>query len=160
MTKRTIRRDQLVSPWGIGAMVNFPDDESLMVAGLDAWEEVYRQADVPSEFNIPEERLAAWLGVNELRLPPDYRSGMGERNRSLHIPMVRFPRWHYCPKCGHMEKRPSSGGRADCLACKLPPAKRPRLIPVRFICACEKGHIDDFPFVEWVHQGESCASSS
>jgi hypothetical protein len=59
MQERPIRRDQLISPWGVGAMVNFPGDESLMVAGLDAWEEVYTSASAPAEFKIDEERLAA-----------------------------------------------------------------------------------------------------
>jgi hypothetical protein len=30
--------------------------------------------------------------------------------------------------------------------------KRPFLIPVRIITACDRGHIDDFPFLEWVHR--------
>lgn len=156
MQKRPVRRDQLISPWGVGAMINFPGDESLMVAGLDAWAEEYRRAEAPSEFTIAEERLASWLGVSELRLPPDYRSGAGERNRGLCIPMIRFPRWHYCPICGHMEMRPHLGGLASCIECDLPAARRPRLLPVRFVCACEKGHIEDFPFDKWVHQGNTC----
>jgi hypothetical protein len=36
----------------------------------------------------------------------------------------------------------------------LPDWKRPRLIPVRFIAICESGHIEDFPFMEWVHRDE------
>ena len=35
--QKPIRRSQLISPFGIGAMVDFPRDESLMPAGLDAW---------------------------------------------------------------------------------------------------------------------------
>ena len=30
--------------------------------------------------------------------------------------------------------------------------KRPFLIPDRFIAVCEKGHIEDFPIMEWVHR--------
>ena len=26
-----------------------------------------------------------------------------------------------------------------------------KTVPVRFIMACKSGHIDDFPFYEWVH---------
>ena len=35
--KYALRRDSLISPWGVGAIVPFPNDESLMVAGLDYW---------------------------------------------------------------------------------------------------------------------------
>ena len=36
-SKRPMRRSALIGPWGVGAMVPFPNDESLMVTGLDAW---------------------------------------------------------------------------------------------------------------------------
>lgn len=35
--RKPVRRAQLISPFGVGAITNFPRDESLMVAGLDAW---------------------------------------------------------------------------------------------------------------------------
>src|SRR5205823_9555578 len=28
------------------------------------------------------------------------------------------------------------------------------LVPSRFVVACSKGHIDDFPYFEWVHKGK------
>ena len=37
MADYNVRRDNLISPWGVGAIVPFPHDESLMVAGLDFW---------------------------------------------------------------------------------------------------------------------------
>ena len=36
-SKRPMRRSALISPWGVGAIVPFPNDESLMIAGLDMW---------------------------------------------------------------------------------------------------------------------------
>jgi len=35
---------------------------------------------------------------------------------------------------------------------KKPPNRRPFLIPVRFVAVCDVGHIQDFPFVEWLHR--------
>jgi hypothetical protein len=163
MLKRTIRRSQLMSPWGIGQMINFPGDESLMVCGLDAWEQVYQSASHGlDEFIIKEERLQRRLGVDHFRLPPEHREpGAGVKNPNLKIPCVRFPRWHYCPRCGSMEKLSLYGSQQRCkgpsysdgMSCHtLPQHKRPWLIPVRFIAICESGHIEDFPFMEWVHQ--------
>ena len=40
--KKPVRRTQLITPWGVGQMINFPKDESLMVAGLDLWEDKFR----------------------------------------------------------------------------------------------------------------------
>ena len=34
---RPVRRSQAISPFGIGAMVDFPGPVSLIHAGLDAW---------------------------------------------------------------------------------------------------------------------------
>lgn len=159
---KPIRRSQLISPWGIGQMINFPKDESLMVAGLDMWDEIFNSLSESEEFVITEERLAKRLGVSGFRLPPDYRDpGPGVRNPSLKIPFIRFPRWHYCTRCGQMEKvsiyhpqRPVCSGikySTGMTCADVPAGKRPKLIPVRFITICPEGHIQDFPFMEWVH---------
>jgi len=162
--KKPIRRSQLISPWGIGQMINFPKDESLMVAGLDLWEIKYRSLNDSEEFKITEERLAKRLGVKDFRLPPDFRDPQnGVQNASLKIPFVRFPRWHYCTRCGNMEKvsiyhstKPTCSGinfQSGRSCSDIPQQKRQKLIPVRFITICPKGHISDFPFMDWVHGG-------
>ncbi|MGE5410749.1 MAG: DrmB family protein [Clostridiales bacterium] len=165
--KKPIRRSQLISPWGVGQMINFPNDESLMVVGLDMWEEKFKTISELNEFIITEERLAKRLGVKDFRLPPDFRDpGPGVTNPSIKIPFIRFPRWHYCTRCGHMEKvsiydsqkptcpGPSFNSGRSCS--ELPTKKRQKLIPVRFISICPKhGHIEDFPFLEWVHNGQN-----
>jgi len=145
-------------------MINFPKDESLMVVGLDMWEEKFRTITELDEFKVTEERLAKRLGVKEFRLPPDFRDpGPGVTNPSLKIPFIRFPRWHYCTRCGHMEKvsiydsqKPTCSGISfgSGRSCnEIPERKRQRLIPVRFIAICPHGHIEDFPFMHWVHGG-------
>ena len=37
----------------------------------------------------------------------------------------------------------------------LPKYRQSRPIPVRFVSICPKGHIEDFPFMEWVHAGST-----
>lgn len=159
-TNRPIRRGQLITPFGVGALVDFRGDESLMTAGLEEWPRAFERC--PADWIVNEERLQARLGVSHFRLPPDYREpGPGVRYANLHIPFVRFPQWHYCPRRGVMERLPLFGTRMRCpcrsdLDCySLPEGRRPWLIPNRFIAVCPKGHIEDFPFMEWVHRGES-----
>ena len=36
-SNKPMRRSALIGPWGVGAIVPFPNDESLMIAGLDMW---------------------------------------------------------------------------------------------------------------------------
>ena len=51
-SNKPMRRSALIGPWGVGAIVPFPNDESLMIAGLDMWR--YNDS---SAFLIKDERL-------------------------------------------------------------------------------------------------------
>jgi len=160
--QKPIRRSQLITPFGVGAMVDFPRDEALMVAGLDAWP--FAKDAGPFEWLVLEERLQARLGVRSFRLPPEHRDAApGIKNSNLDVPAVRFPRWHYCYRCGAMEQLEFFGGRQRCpgrpypgMSCAAKPEKsRPFLIPVRIVAVCDLGHIEDFPFLEWVHRDKA-----
>ncbi len=161
--KYSIRRDGLISPWGVGAIVPFPHDESLMVAGLDFW---FDESHSFEDFVIVDERLSKRLGGKEFVMPPDFRDySQDAKHAEMKIPAVRFPLWHYCPVCGNMEKigtaeqrkrcsgeiRKANGKETYCSKNKAK-GKTPFLVPERFIAVCEKGHIEDFPIMEWVHK--------
>lgn len=159
--RKNMRRSQLIAPYGVGSIVNFPMDESLMTCGLDAWPFALR--DCPPDFKVDEERLQQRLGTNHFRLPPDYRiPGFGVKHADLKIPFVRFPRWHYCRRCGDMRQLGLFSELPRCRGTKFsegqscsdtPEKKRQRLQAVRFIAVCPKhAHIQDFPFMDWVHR--------
>lgn len=152
---KPMRRSQLISPWGVGAIVPFPDDESLMISGLDMWR--YNSTE---SFIIKDERLQKRLGVKELRWPPDYRDEKSDsKNYNLKIPAVKFPRWHYCPFCGTMQKLSYYANKVYCdgypwehgRSCTGKKRFKRKLIPERFVVVCQEGHIDDFPVAEWLH---------
>lgn len=154
-TNKPMRRSALIGPWGVGAIVPFPNDESLMIAGLDMWR--YNDS---TPFIIKDERLQRRLGVQELRWPPDFReSNADPQNCYLKIPAVRFPTWHYCPYCGSMEKTTLYQQQPECDCYPWPNGRKcnpshrykRKLIPERFIIICPNGHIDDFPVAEWLH---------
>ncbi len=149
-------------------MVDFPRDESLMVAGLDAWH--CAKQSCPPELLVEEDRLQARLGVRAFRLPVDHKDpGIGIKDSNLDIPAVRFPGWHYCHRCGAMEQltffsspRRCPGRQYPGMSCSQKTEKmRPFLIPVRIVAVCDRGHIEDFPFLQWVHRNKritpSCA---
>lgn len=152
---RPMRRSALISPWGVGAIVPFINDESLMIAGLDMWR--YKST---TPFIIKDERLQKRLGIKELRWPPDFRDYESDaENCNLKIPAVRFPRWNYCPFCGTMQKVGLFTKQPKCDAHQWPHGRkcdaskryRRSLIPERFVVVCPEGHIDDFPIAEWIH---------
>ncbi|MCB0553451.1 MAG: DUF1998 domain-containing protein [Phaeodactylibacter sp.] len=159
--KRKIRRGQLLAPFGIGQMVNFPGDESLMICGPEQWSsffsDIIKQSNPDAydllEFFIEDEpRLASLLGVKFFMSPPPFIE-RGEKNRWLKIPAVRFPQWYYCPKCKTLKKTELTHGEFP--LCSTDSCKRMKLIPLRFVAVCEAGHIQDVPLMEWVHRGQA-----
>jgi hypothetical protein len=145
----TVRRSQLISTYGIGAVVDL-EKGSFMPMGLDDWEGA---TGLPS-LTIHEPRLQAQLGVDHFRLAPVVKAIKGTSlvEQRPTLPAVRFPRWHECPKCHRIgtEEDPfelaPDLSRLKCVHCKT------FATPVRFIVACRSGHIDEFPWVEWAHR--------
>ena len=153
-----IRTGQLLTPFGIGQIVTFPDEISVMISGLDLWDKRLNERRTSGKIDavdldqlkIPEERLQKLLKVDYFLKPFPYTENSATNN-FLKIPAVRFPGWHHCvnPRCGFMKKweliTPD-----PYLACKKCNSK---MIPVRFVAVCQRGHIQDVPFKEWVHNG-------
>jgi hypothetical protein len=155
-----IRRAQLIVPFGTGAMVNVPGGTSLVVAGLDYWFHPLSGTTLdPNEFHIEEWRLQKILRVKHFRLPPDYREpfrGAGDLpNLKITVPAFRFPTWHFCPTCKLLTQRSmferGNKGRIKCFECEGK-GKTRYLVQVPFIAVCENGHLNDFPWNEWVHR--------
>ena len=147
-----IRRGQLVMPFGPGNLFVSKNGTSLIIGGIDHWFDNKVSVD---EFIVRDWRLEAELGLDELRVPPDYRSpyfGQTNVNTELSLPALRFPQYHVCSNCKLLQKKPLEQAQyAKCAECG--PANKPhRLNQVRFITICEKGHIQDFPWREWVHK--------
>ena len=158
----SVRRSQLVSGFGIGAIVDL-EKGSFMPMGLEDWE---RATGLPS-LSIGEPRLQGMLGVSHFRLGPvreDIPGARQVRARSA-APAVRFPEWHECPRCHRIGRQGApfeladDGGRLRCLAHGV----AVHTTPVRFVLACRRGHMEDFPWAWWAHRdraGGVCDSPS
>jgi hypothetical protein len=150
----SVRRSQLVSTYGIGAIVDL-EKGSFMPMGLDDLESVTR---LPS-LTIGEPRLEAMLGVTHFRLGPVSEPVPGSRMvvARTTTPAVRFPEWHECPRCHRIGRQGApfelapDGGRLICLA----HGGTVYTTPVRFVVACRRGHIGDFPWEWWAHRDRS-----
>ena len=134
--KPKARQSQLVTTYGVGSL--FPDaDASYMICGIDDWDIRYAQS-------VEEPRLARTLGVHTFHAPPTGRK-RGD------VPAVRFPEWHYCSGCRRLAPFWTFGskrGETTCAGCARD------LTPSRFVACCENGHIEDFPYFQWVHRGQ------
>lgn len=166
MSPRPLRRSQAVVPFGVGAMIDFPGPVSLIHCGLDAWPFDENDPD-HREFKIEDDRrLADRLNVEYFVQPPDYRqpsrgAAAAEPNLRLYLPFLRFPRWHVCPRCGRMyeaalhdREPPSCEGPVATGKDAGEPHRSRTTIQVRFVAACVHGHIQDFPWWEWVFQDD------
>jgi uncharacterized protein DUF1998 len=154
MASNPVRRGQLIVPFGVGAMMVVKDGTSIITAGLDHW---YKRDDGQDagvdadEFVVHEWRLERLLRAGHFRLPPDFRKplrGANIPNCLLTVPFLRFPQWHFCARCRRLE---SIGlevrGRVVCVECP----RRSYLAQVPFVAMCARGHLQDFPWREWVH---------
>lgn len=158
MNAGAMRRAQLVTPFGVGAMSVLVNGTTVITAGLDHWYEVAEQSVLAmEEYQERDWRLESRLKVSEFRLPPDYRpSGQGSdlRNVRLTVPVLRFPRWSFCIYCKRLElSKLTMKGLVECPDKEHADRKfKPRMSQVPFVAICARGHLDDFPFDKWVHR--------
>jgi hypothetical protein len=160
MSSGPIKRGHLIAPFGVGSMITVPNGTSMLAAGLDHWyereggEDDSRDLDL-SEFRVEEWRLERLLHVNHFREPPDFRfpeRGQQIPNLNLTIPFLRFPLWHFCWRCNRLtDLELATKGRQRCLYCQKE-GKNSYLAQVPFVAMCEDGHLQDFPWREWVHR--------
>lgn len=159
---RPIRRSQAISPFGIGALVDFPGPVSLVHAGLDAWP-FDEENPAHREFRVDDEtRLSRRLSVDFFVEPPDFRAPVrgqeaNRENLSLKLPFLRFPLWHVCPRCGrlhraeyHHSSPPTCRGPVGSGSGSGSDHSVRKTIQVRFVAACQSGHLTDFPWLQWL----------
>lgn len=161
-----VRPSQLIYTFGVGALMDLPN-LSVLVMGLDDWDEKFCK-------EITEERLLAAMQkrfgpqLGKLLLPPVTTSEDAQNpgRPSLGVPVSPFPRWLRCSVCGIMSsaesgvfslstdpRRPDQTRyvHKSCRSTKIPPTAQ----SMRFLLACKEGHLTDFPWVEFVHEGHT-----
>ncbi|SEG94130.1 protein of unknown function [Thermomonospora echinospora] len=142
-----VRRAQLITTYGVGSIVAV-NSESFMIAGIDRWPD----PEDRGEQLVHEPRLQRQLGVRGFRLPP-----ASDNERRGDVPVVRFPLYQSCPGCNRLAKAGAFGVRRSPAKCKRCDRE---LVPSRFVICCANGHIDDFPYFNWVHKGSAPTGAS
>lgn len=170
-----LRPTQIMFSFGVGALVDLPH-LSVLVMGLDDW-----NADQPTAREISEERLLATvrkeLGDQVLALkappaPPPTKSAPDPFDplQMIGLPVATFPRWLLCPTCQLLaplssglfvrKDNPYHPDRTRYVHEGCTKAKAPTVVPARFLVACPAGHLDDFPWIEFVHRGPTNCKAS
>ena len=168
MTKNAQRLSQLISTFGPGAMIDLPT-RSVVVGGLEQWD---MRGDAFT--TIPEPRLTMRLeqllkdqgrldeGARlSLRTPPVSADRNHGIPRGVAAPV--FPTWFVCEQVETVTSGTRTVRRRRLVRWQdLDTKGRRRFIfddgrksdvtPIRFVCACEKGHLQDIEW-RWVVHG-------
>jgi len=157
-----LRPSQLMHTYGVGATVELPELTTL-VLGLDAWPRALGEP-------VSEPRLLAAVQaavgpqVEQLLTPPVVPEG-----DSSGVPVAPFPRWLRCPACSRLAPiesgvftlkeepwRPERTRYVHDGCPRVKTTRAPTAFPARYLIACRDGHLDDFPWVEFLHGGVQC----
>jgi Domain of unknown function (DUF1998) len=171
----SVRPSHLMFTGGVGALIDLPNF-TVLVRGIDDW----NYDNLPDWQPISESRLIeavrALLNAptgTQLR-PAPWLEGLdndpkGPASR-VGVPTLPFPQWLRCTRCNTLA--PLDSGTFGFVNAKARrpdeahfyhPAcgRRDRLaVPGRFMLACTRGHLDDFPYVAFVHRGDPCPAAS
>src|ERR1039458_2648123 len=148
-----LRPSQIITTFGPGAVVDL-QDASVVMAGTDFWQ-------TSTEQEIDEPRLRSMLRVTRF-----YRPSVTSDGGAAGVPAFLFPRYLRCPRCRRLGAYDRTdlfsfdGHRFRCRAkhdVKVPKGG-PLVFPARFVVACSDGHLDDFPWFEFVHRGKGGAA--
>ena len=149
-----IRQGTIIQTTGPGAMTILQKGVSVMVPGLDAWYlDASGNQDIPEESILLDANLANALGVEHFVQPPAL--GIAEQKHSEYVNVFVFPRWAVCyaKGCRNLVQMGNSDTkRPYCPKCLDTTKKKFETIQVNFVVACEAGHLDEFPWMQWTHK--------
>ena len=166
-----VRPSHLIATSGVGAVIDLPS-MSVVVRGLDAWSPE-RQDTIDEPRLLAEVRRVLGPQVRALRHAPWDPAERNDAYSRVGVPVTPFPGWVRCPRChrlgpldppGQFElihqlgRRPDLAKFVHARCPKQAQTRNPRkraCVPARFLVVCEDGHLDDFPYVEYVHAGAS-----
>lgn len=161
-----IRQSQVVTTFGPGAMVDLID-RAVVIGGLEHWgygkagfealdDARLRRSLIPRLKALDEDLDLAREGY--FRRPPE--SDAKDPWPNVGVLALEFPRWFVCHSCRRLARaldafeKSSHGYRHDCAK-----NKSSRAVPVRFVAACKRGHLSDFPWSRFAHldrEGGEC----
>lgn len=172
------RPSSLLYTYGPGAIMDLPQF-TIMPSGLDDWDRIWRRRDGIPQIRAPRLRqaVAMLLRSRDIQLRPypwqAKKMSLSNEGNDLGVPARVFPQWLRCTGCdmlgalAQFDYRNTHPYRTD-LACfeharctgrageRTRRPTRRTAVPARYLLACVDGHLDEFPYDRWVHQGQRC----
>ena len=152
-----IRQSQVVSTFGPGSMVDLLE-RAVLVGGLDFWrydkQEETPVIDEPRLRDALAEKLKV-LDLGELSESAAFRSPpIGddkEPSKYKGIQVAEFPAWFVCQNCRALNPASNLERKRERWMHACRGGQLHECVPVRFVAACERGHLDEFPWRRFVH---------
>ena len=147
-----IRKTQLITTFGVGSIVDFKND-TVIIASTDDWDYNPNDNEEVENRKIFNENLSVITGAEYFLMPRTTHS-TNSFSQGKNILSYIFPEKLHCSRCGNIYdfRELDIKQRNICPHCKN------NLNASRFVVVCTKGHIDDFPYEWWVHNGKQCPS--
>ncbi|MBV7243154.1 DUF1998 domain-containing protein [Streptomyces sp. MW-W600-10] len=172
------RPSHLMFTAGVGALIDLPNF-SVLVKGLDSWSHTGL-----ADYVIDEPRLRAAVNrslqlygenqITELRSAPWLEGGdndpKGLAAQGIGVPVSPFPQWMRCTACNELapidteaftfvNNNPRSPHEAKFVHDCRTKGKKPLAVAARFTLVCTAGHLDEFPYIPFVHHGGECTKA-
>jgi hypothetical protein len=154
-----IRQSQLITTFGPGAMTDLPE-RSVLISGLDFW---FGERTLVSEPRLAG-KIATLLQVPAVRLETPPASGDVDDLRPSGVPVFRFPEWFVTQDSPGLF---AGDGRRTRYLVHLralargnrfidpDTGKKLKVVPVRFVRACRRGHIGDIDWYFFLHGADN-----
>jgi hypothetical protein len=159
---------------GVGALVDLPNF-AVLVRGLDDWNHTHaygwERINEPRLLDAVKKLSGRYRKVEELR-PAPWTEGLdrdpGGPAAGVGVPTTPFPSWFRCTVCDDLVSLDSGMLAFENANPRRPhearfthnvgkhKGKKPLAVPARFVLACTAGHLDEFPYAHFVHQGQEC----
>lgn len=155
MPHQQVRPSQFVLTFGPGSIVE-TDSGPVVLKSMDTlFNAIGRQ---PQDFHIIDERLSrlSLNGARIARIPTNAELGLATDNPIY--PTDGFPYWSLCAQ--HSSYQVLYEASTGCPECPRTAAYRVKAgrEAIRFVVACENGHMDDVYWHGLVHNGPSCGT--
>lgn len=144
-----VRQSQALTTYGPGAMVDLLHD-AVLVGGLDFWStRGAHRFDEPRLRQRLQQKFLELRSEKPFMAPPE--GDEREPSRACGIGVLEFPSWFVCQNASCRKVVRCSPG------CKTREHRYVHdecddyLVPVRFVMACVDGHLQEFPWRDFVH---------
>ena len=159
VNKKSIRPSQATRTFGPGSIYDTQQD-SMIIMGIDKWKPEFFKT-LADEILLGEIKRSNQIFERVEKLVLVSSQKYADEDKQGKIPVRSFPSWGLCPQCRKLvpdrNYKDKDSLCCDSIECQeslknSKIKKIPLTYPVRYVTACQNGHLDEFPWYEWVHR--------